>query len=58
MAPNRIRPERSRLHELLADPERRVTWEQLEAVADELELLPPSKVCALLRRAHQTELDS
>ncbi len=57
MASNRTRPERSRLHDLLADDQRRVSWEELEECGAEWEQLSDRQRMAAIRRAHEAELD-
>jgi hypothetical protein len=51
------RPERSRLHDLLADERTRLSWDQLEAFGDEWEQLNPRQRMEAMRRAHEAELN-
>ncbi len=57
MAPKRTSPARSRLHDLLANTEARLSWEQLESFAEEWEQLSDRQRMAALRRAHEAELN-
>ncbi len=57
MAPKRTSPARSRLHDLLADDQRRVSWEELESFAEEWEQLTDRQRMAAMRRAYEQELD-
>lgn len=52
------KPLPSRLHDMLADQESRLSWEQLEACdLDEWARLTVAQQRELCKRAHQAELD-